>query len=76
MTESGEDTPARRPGADPDFDPLAESKRLLRSIRAGALGTLNGSGDPFSTLVTVATDHDGLVLVRRDIPVLDDILRR
>ena len=63
MTESGEDAPARRPGADPDFDPLAESKRLLRSIRAGALGTLNGSGDPFSTLVTVATDPDGSPLI-------------
>lgn len=63
MTESGDEEPARRPGADPDFDPLAESKRLLRSIRAGALGTLNGSGDPFSTLVTVATDHDGSPLI-------------
>ena len=30
--------------------------------------------NPFSW--TVATDHDGLVLVRRNIPVLDDILRR
>ena len=63
MTESGDDAPARRPGADPDFDPLAESRRLLRSIRAGALGTLNGSGDPFSTLVTVATDPDGSPLI-------------
>lgn len=63
MTESGDEAPARRPGADPDFDPLVESKRLLRSIRAGALGTLNGSGDPFSSLVTVATDHDGSPLI-------------
>ena len=61
MTES-DDAPAR-PGTDAAFDPLAESKRLLRSIRAGALGTLNGSGDPFSTLVTVATDHDGAPLI-------------
>lgn len=63
MTESGDEAPARRAGGDPDFDPLAESKRLLRSIRAGALGTLNGSGDPFSSLVTVATDHDGSPLI-------------
>ncbi len=63
MTESADEAPASRPGADPDFDPLAESRRLLRSIRAGALGTLNGSGDPFSSLVTVATDHDGSPLI-------------
>ena len=52
-----------QPGGDPDFRPLAEAKRLLRSIRAGALGTLNGSGDPFASLVTVATDHDGSPLI-------------
>ena len=48
-----------RPGADLGFDPLREAKRLLRAIRAGALATLNGSGDPFSSLVTIATDYDG-----------------
>lgn len=49
------------------FEPLAEAKRLLRSVRAGALATLTGGGDPFSSLVTVATDHDGapLLLVSR-----------
>lgn len=47
----------------PEFDPIAESKRLLRSIRAGTLATLNGSGDPFATLVTVATDPDGAPLL-------------
>ncbi len=51
-----------RPIRDPDFDPLAEAKRLLRSIRAGSLATLNGSGDPFASLITVATDHDGTPL--------------
>ncbi len=47
----------------PAFDALAEAKRLLRSVRAGALATLTASGDPFSTLVTVATDHDGSPLL-------------
>lgn len=52
-----------RPGSDPEFDAVAEAKRLLRSIRAGSLATLNGSGDPFATLVTVATDPDGSPLI-------------
>ena len=52
-----------RPGAEPEFDPIAESKRLLRSIRAGTLATLNGSGDPFASLVTVATAPDGSPLL-------------
>jgi putative heme iron utilization protein len=57
------DEPTTRPGADPAFDPLAESKRLLRATRAGTLATLNGSGDPFASLVTLATDHDGAPLI-------------
>ena len=52
-----------RPGQDPAFDPLAESKRLLRQTRAGTLATLNGSGDPFASLITVATDPDGSPLI-------------
>ena len=48
-----------RPGTESTFDPLAESKRLLRATRAGSLATLTGSGDPFASLITVATDHDG-----------------
>ena len=52
-----------RPGAEPEFDPIAESKRLLRSIRSGMLATLNGSGDPFASLVTVATAPDGSPLL-------------
>lgn len=38
---------------------VAESKNLLRSIRAGALATLDSDGFPFATLVNVATAHDG-----------------
>ena len=35
-------------------------KQLLRTIRAGALATLDrGQGSPFASLVTVATDVDG-----------------
>lgn len=56
------DEPAREAN-EPVFDPVAEAKRLLRSVRAGALATLTGSGDPFSTLVTAATDYDGAPLL-------------
>ena len=42
------------------YDALAEAKRLLRQIRSGALATLaQGSGYPFATLVSIATDFDG-----------------
>ncbi|HWG05829.1 MAG TPA: DUF2470 domain-containing protein [Beijerinckiaceae bacterium] len=47
-------------GLPPGYDALAESKRLLRQIRSGALATLAaGSGHPFATLVSLATDFDG-----------------
>jgi heme iron utilization protein len=51
----------------PDFDGVAVAKDLLRTIRAGALATLDPSGFPFASLVTVATDHDGgpLLLLSR-----------
>ena len=42
------------------YDGIAESKRLLRATRSGALATVDRSrGYPFATLITVATDHDG-----------------
>lgn len=41
------------------FDALAESRRLLRSIRAGALATTDAEGVPFASLVNVATAPDG-----------------
>jgi putative heme iron utilization protein len=48
---------ARRPA---DFDPQAVAKTLLRTTRAGALGTLDrNTGHPFASLVNVATDIDG-----------------
>ena len=59
--------PDRLPeGARPpaDFDPRALAKTLLRSIRAGTLGTLDrNTGHPFASLVNVATDVDGAPLI-------------
>ncbi|MDB5511736.1 MAG: hypothetical protein JWR08_1219 [Enterovirga sp.] len=42
------------------FDPVALSKHLLRTVRTGALATLDrDTAAPFVTLVTVATDVNG-----------------
>lgn len=52
----------------PDFDPKAVAKKLLREGRSGALATLMaGSGDPYCSLVNVATATDGspLLLISR-----------
>lgn len=44
----------------PDFDPKAAAKKLLREGRSGALATLMaGAGDPYCSLVNVATAADG-----------------
>src|SRR3954470_10219506 len=48
---------------DVPFDGPALGRHLLRSIRSGALGTLDPAGFPFATLVTVATDIDGSPLI-------------
>src|SRR5215216_247329 len=48
----------------PQFDPRQASKRLLREGRSGALATLTpGSGDPYCSLVNVATAADGSPLL-------------
>jgi putative heme iron utilization protein len=48
----------------PQFDPRQASKRLLREGRSGALATLMpGSGDPYCSLVNVATAADGSPLL-------------
>jgi len=47
----------------PEFDPQALAKELLRSATTGALATLDASGAPFASLVTVATDADGRPLL-------------
>src|SRR5213594_3075981 len=52
----------------PDFNPKAAAKKLLREARSGALATLmTGSGDPYCSLVNVATAADGapLLLISR-----------
>jgi len=49
---------------DPDFDPRQAARRLLREARSGALATLKpGSGDPYCSLVNVATAADGAPLL-------------
>ncbi|GJE61566.1 HugZ family pyridoxamine 5'-phosphate oxidase [Methylobacterium trifolii] len=66
----GEDTtperagPARPlPAAQAPFDAVGLSRKLLRSIRSGALATLDSDGTPFASLVTIATDVDGTPLM-------------
>jgi len=52
----------------PEFDPKATAKKLLREARSGALATLMaGTGDPYCSLVNVATAADGapLLLISR-----------
>jgi putative heme iron utilization protein len=52
------------PPPQPDFDGASLAKHLLRTVRAGALATLDGeTGYPFASLVTVATDCDGSPLL-------------
>jgi heme iron utilization protein len=51
-----------------EFDPKTAAKKLLREGRSGALATLMpGSGDPYCSLVNVATAADGepLLLLSR-----------
>src|SRR5262249_12060857 len=44
----------------PDFNPAVAAKKLLREARSGALATLTpGSGDPYCSLVNVATTVAG-----------------
>jgi putative heme iron utilization protein len=51
-----------------DFDPKVAAKALMREARSGALATLMpGSGDPYCSLVNIATATDGspLLLISR-----------
>src|SRR6202023_2658589 len=52
----------------PDFDAAALARSLLRRSRQGALATLMvGSGDPYCSLVNVASNPDGspILLISR-----------
>ena len=47
-----------------EFDPVPLARQLLRTVRSGALATIDReTGGPFATLVTVATDVDGSPLL-------------
>jgi heme oxygenase (biliverdin-IX-beta and delta-forming) len=47
-----------------EFDPRQTAKTILREARSGALATLmTGSGDPYCSLVNVATAADGAPLL-------------
>jgi putative heme iron utilization protein len=49
---------------DSEFDPESAATKLLREARSGALATLmEGSGDPYCSLVNVATAADGSPLL-------------
>ena len=67
MTERAEQADGNAPAA-PEFDAAGLGRTLLRSVRSGALATLDAqTGGPFSSLVSLATDSDGspLILVSR-----------
>lgn len=65
MDETSGGTPAqeRKFELPPGYDGLAEARRLLRSMRAGSLATLDPNGAPFASLVNVATAFDGAPLL-------------
>ena len=49
---------------EPAFDAAHAAKKLLREARSGALATLMaGAGDPYCSLVNVATAADGAPLL-------------
>jgi putative heme iron utilization protein len=63
-TGSGPGGPARPlPAESAPFDAIGLSRTLLRSIRSGALATLDPDGTPFASLVTIATYTDGTPLM-------------
>jgi heme iron utilization protein len=62
--EGGTRGPARPlPAAEAGFDAIGLARDLLRTVRSGALATLEPDGTPFCSLVTMATDADGTPLM-------------
>ncbi|GEL43544.1 hypothetical protein MEX01_41350 [Methylorubrum extorquens] len=48
------------PASEAPFDAIGLARHLLRSVRSGALATIDAAdGTPFASLVTFATDSDG-----------------
>lgn len=62
--QEGPRGPARPlPASEAPFDAVGLSRMLLRTIRSGALATIDAEGMPFASLVTIATDADGTPLM-------------
>lgn len=52
------------PASEAPFDAIGLARHLLRTVRSGALATLDPEdGTPFASLVTIATDVDGTPLM-------------
>lgn len=52
------------PASEATFDAIGLARHLLRSVRSGALATIDAAdGTPFASLVTIATDSDGTPLM-------------
>lgn len=52
------------PASEAPFDAIGLARHLLRTVRSGALATLDpDDGTPFASLVTIATDVDGTPLM-------------
>src|SRR5690349_3113142 len=46
-----------------EFNPRIVARNLIREARSGALATLTKAGDPYCSLVNVATSPDGAPLL-------------
>ena len=51
--------PSRSVSADETYDAVLEARTLLRTVRSGALATLTPEGDPYASLVSLASLPDG-----------------
>ncbi len=51
--------PSRSVAADETYDAALEARTLLRTVRSGALATLTPDGDPYASLVSLASLPDG-----------------
>jgi heme iron utilization protein len=63
MPEGGRGPARPLPASEAPFDAIGLARMLLRTVRSGALATLDTDGVPFASLVTMATDTDGTPLM-------------